>query len=517
MTVLRTSVIIACIAAAIVFPQAARTAESIQRPLVLIPGILGSKLCGQSGEVVWGTGRSLSNFTRLQLNVSHPEKLEPCGLIDKIEILGPLYSINAYKALLDHLRSIGFIENKNLFLFDYDWRLSNYDNARKLKEFIAARQAEGKLPGRFDIIAHSMGGIVARIYLNENLDNRVNKIIYFGAPFLGAANTLGTLSEGWGSFSNWLAGGMDKIREVTVSFPGFLELLPRYNRCCYVRDTDGTRRDIDIFDANEWKALNWLPSRVHNDPALFSAFKAALDRSKNLTPLLRTVPPNLLEVKFAGDAHLTRTYFAVKAGATAPSSDAWYFTQDKGDGTVPVWSAACDESFSSLAGTLVSFAEHATLFDDKWAGDELEHELVAITPIKREPISGRGHPVISALTVAGQRNWTIVSMQLANVEASYRADARLQANATVMLDGPEQGLRSGLADPTAIVRTNSGVHRVSLQEITSANDLALRQLVFRLEIDLAAVEDGNAELEFSLPAVRDDAKAISRFAIISTR
>ena len=189
-------------------------AETVQRPVVVVAGILGSKLCTAAGEIVWGSGNSLSNLTRLQLDSDHPETLVPCGLIDKIEVLGPLYSIKAYTALLEHLRTIGF-NNSNMFLFDYDWRQSNFDTAERLKKFIQDRRSDGRLPGKFDIIAHSMGGIVTRIYLNENPGIPVNQIIYFGTPFLGSANTLGTLSEGWGSFSNWLAGGMDKIREVT--------------------------------------------------------------------------------------------------------------------------------------------------------------------------------------------------------------------------------------------------------------------------------------------------------------
>src|SRR5215813_8706242 len=201
--------------------SATSVSAAVQRPVVVVPGILGSRLCAAADEIVWGSGSSLSKFARLQLNGDKPENLEPCGLIDKIEVLGPLYSIKAYTALLQHLKAIGF-EGNNLHLFDYDWRQSNFDTAQKLKKFIEDRRKDGRLPGQFDIIAHSMGGIVTRIYLDKNPDAPVNKVLYFGTPFLGAANTLGTLSEGWGSVANWLTGGMEKIREVVTSFPGFL-------------------------------------------------------------------------------------------------------------------------------------------------------------------------------------------------------------------------------------------------------------------------------------------------------
>jgi hypothetical protein len=42
-------------------------AETVQRPVV-VAGILGSKLCTGTGEVVWGSGNSLKNLARLELN-----------------------------------------------------------------------------------------------------------------------------------------------------------------------------------------------------------------------------------------------------------------------------------------------------------------------------------------------------------------------------------------------------------------------------------------------------------------
>jgi pimeloyl-ACP methyl ester carboxylesterase len=489
-------------------------AETVQRPLVVVAGILGSKLCTPTGEVVWGNGSSLSNFTRLQLNVDTPETLVPCGMIDKIEVFGPLYSIKAYTGLLNYLATLGF-DKSNLHLFDYDWRQSNFDTAKKFKKFIEDRQKDGRLPGRFDIIAHSMGGIVTRIYLNENPAAPVNKVVYFGTPFLGSANALGMLSEGWGSFSNWLAGGMDKIRDVVISMPGFMELLPRYDGCCYMRKSNKSRRDIDVFDAEQWKILNWLPDRIKSNPVNFAAFKKSLERSKDLTPLLRAPIPNVLEIKFAGDAQPTRVYFAVKEGATNPSSDTWLFSKDKGDGTVPVWSAARNVAFNSLSGTLVSFSEHVTLFDDTWARDELKHELLAITPLTREPIAGRGHPVMSVTTSGVQRNWTIKAIELTAQQPVYNSSETLQAYVVITLDGGAEGLRAGLLNPLATLRTNSAAQPLTISETTSPNDLAARRLTFTLSRSLANDGIGAAEIEFSIPSVRDDAKAVERIAVIA--
>jgi pimeloyl-ACP methyl ester carboxylesterase len=486
---------------------------AIQRPVVVVAGILGSKLCTATGEVVWGSGSSLGNLSRLQLNVSSPEPLTPCGLIERIEILGPLYSIKAYTALIDHLKRIGFSGN-NVHFFSYDWRLSNFDTAKKFKAFIAERKADGRLPGDFDILAHSMGGIVTRIYLAETPDAPVRKVIYLGTPFLGSANTLGTLSEGWGTFANTLAGGMDTIREVVTSFPGFLDLLPRYKDCCYVRNSDRSRRNIDVFDANEWRTLNWLPAAIRTSPQQFAAFKRNLETSKTLNNVLRTSSPNVIELKIAGDAHPTRNYFGVRAAATVPSSDNWFFSKDKGDGTVPVWSAARDQSFSNLSGTLVSFSEHVTIFDDEWVKDTITRELRSVSPTRREPINGRGHPLITIMSEGAQRNWTIASIEVNPTQSTFRQNELFRADVVIALEGGEAGLKTGLVTPTAVFRTNTGELPLSVSEITQPGDIARRQLRFTLTCSLASVDPGSAEAVFAIPTVRDDASAVARIAIL---
>jgi hypothetical protein len=43
------------------------------RPLVFIPGILGTELLDEHGKVVWGDSSSLSNFEKLELGASPPQ------------------------------------------------------------------------------------------------------------------------------------------------------------------------------------------------------------------------------------------------------------------------------------------------------------------------------------------------------------------------------------------------------------------------------------------------------------
>jgi pimeloyl-ACP methyl ester carboxylesterase len=76
----------------------------------------------------------------------------------------------------------------------YDWRQSNFDTARELDRFVKSQPA---LSGaKFDVVAHSMGGIVTNIWaLDEGGASRLHKDIYMGTPFQGSMNAFDTLSE----------------------------------------------------------------------------------------------------------------------------------------------------------------------------------------------------------------------------------------------------------------------------------------------------------------------------------
>ena len=176
-----------------------------------------------SNNVIWGNVTSLNHFADLELDSASPKPaLLPCGLVDEIQIPGSLWTHNTYKSWLKGLADIGFsADKKNLFIFDYDWRLSNFDNTGRLDEFVTKNVGQDT---KFDLVVHSMGGIVSRIYLDQYRSARsVTQIIYLGSPFLGSMNTFGTIKEGWGwPFTN-LAGGQDGGEPRVHQRPSLLE------------------------------------------------------------------------------------------------------------------------------------------------------------------------------------------------------------------------------------------------------------------------------------------------------
>ena len=117
-------------------------------PVILLPGILGSKLCdGQA--VIWGDVlNTVHRFSELELPLDPAQnRLTPCGLVDQVQVFGP-FRIGIYNSLLTALADLGFRKDQNLFIFDYDWRRSTLEGAVRLKDFIAHIRAQvlGYLP-----------------------------------------------------------------------------------------------------------------------------------------------------------------------------------------------------------------------------------------------------------------------------------------------------------------------------------------------------------------------------------
>jgi pimeloyl-ACP methyl ester carboxylesterase len=451
--------------------NSAAAQQAPQRPLVFVPGILGSRLCDPNDTIVWGTVTSFSNFPRLEVGNPENPVLHPCGLVDEIQILGPFWIHDTYKSWLDALKQVGFSpERNNLLVFAYDWRLSNFDNAQRLDALVAAHIPAGK---QFDIIAHSMGGIVTRIYLDRYQSARaVNQVIYLGTPFLGSMDTLGTIKEGWGFPLTNLAGGRELVARVAMSFPSMLEMLPRYTDCCYVRKLDGSRQSLDIFDPQTWKLLGWLPS-TYSDPARFARFSNELRHSASLTPLLSSpAPSGVYEMIFASDIYDTLRLVGMKEGKTTPRD--WVFTTSKGDGTVPVWSVARSTNSSEYSSTLPSFAKHEHLFDDKWVTSVVFRRLLSDHPNEPFQIGAPGRPLITNQNTGA--GWPVDIAKVSLNKDMLKPNETIAAELTIQLESPASDLQPGLYQPSAFLAKNGRRLPLTVHEITTDTDLRLKQL-----------------------------------------
>ena len=163
----------------------------------------------------------------MRITDGSPDDVKPCGLIREIVFLGVIVQ-DVYGPAIAHLEKIGYREGVDLFIFDYDWRRSVFDNAARLEGFVRE-----KIPNpsqRFDIVAHSMGGLIARVFAQRH-DNasQLARLFSAGTPFQGSAKVYVMVEKGWGAL-NSLMGGLPAFRRTMLSFPSAYELAAALQR-----------------------------------------------------------------------------------------------------------------------------------------------------------------------------------------------------------------------------------------------------------------------------------------------
>jgi pimeloyl-ACP methyl ester carboxylesterase len=102
-------------------------------------------------------------------------------------VLDPI--LHTYDDLVDTLLANGYEENVTLFKFPYEWRDSNVHTADLLDDKIDQVKQICNC-NKVDLVAHSMGGLVARAYIQSaDYDQDVDQMIFLGTPHKGAPTT----------------------------------------------------------------------------------------------------------------------------------------------------------------------------------------------------------------------------------------------------------------------------------------------------------------------------------------
>ncbi|MGX9146459.1 lipase/acyltransferase domain-containing protein [Mesorhizobium sp. 128a] len=457
------------------------------RPLVFVPGILGTELLDDDGKVVWGDSSSLSNFEKLELGATPPQPpLHPGHLITSINVLGPFWTIHQYDGLLSVLQALNYKEGSNLFILYYDWRKSNFDNALKLKELIDGNPA---LKGKdIDIMAHSMGGLIVKIYLNENAnDAHVARFISLAVPSRGSMNALAEMTNGWGGFENWLSGGIGTIRRVMFSFPSLYELFPSYDHCCrFGRPVQGGFTEFDPTDAKLWQAGDWIPPEERTGPRLANVLQD-LDNARKLKAILRQpLPPTIEQTLIAGDKFSTNLYLYVDPNVR--TWEHWHFSQSVGDGTVPLWSAANSDWPGQ---SLPAFTDHATIFDDKGVVNKLQRMLN----------KNAGPPPIAMASLPLARTASDRLVEISMVKAEFdksvvKAGDGARLTISIVFVDP---IAKGDLQPNLMLSDPTGSQQLPVQDTTSVTDEANRTLSFSASVSTSP--PGAYSVRISIPGM----------------
>ncbi|MFL6118684.1 lipase/acyltransferase domain-containing protein [Actinophytocola sp.] len=214
--------------------------QHLQHLVVVVPGIGGSVLHKPDGRT-WELAAAPLAATVVRpstLSLDRFPEMRPTGLVTTFTALGSMLTIPGYEGvstrLLDsfqdvvvHVHQTGrpIPSNVDVLLFPYDFRRSVTDAAERLGAAVHEALGPDAPARRVVVLAHSMGGLVARYWLGP----------LGGWPVCSALMTLGTPHRGAPKALQWLVRGPGMgplrhvgVREVLRGWPSMYELLPQY-------------------------------------------------------------------------------------------------------------------------------------------------------------------------------------------------------------------------------------------------------------------------------------------------
>lgn len=222
--------------------------------VVLLPGITGSVLA-KDGKAVWAPepGAVLRGLLSLGKSLKKLEVVDDdpkaedlgdgvtaTGLVGAAHLIPGLVKIDVYSELEAFLVSgLGLTRGQNYFPFAYDWRRDNRASARLLQRqahgwLKAWREKSGVADAKLILVGHSMGGSVAR-YFVEALEGwrDTRAVITYGTPFYGSLNAVDFLVNG---FSKGLGPFKTDLSPLLRSMTSVHQLVPAY-RCVHAGNT----------------------------------------------------------------------------------------------------------------------------------------------------------------------------------------------------------------------------------------------------------------------------------------
>ncbi len=432
-----------------IYNNLAQHEDPYRNPVILIPGLLGSKLVNpESDTIVWG------EFGTGTLNPNKPEgarlfglpmqpdrnlyelkdSVKPAGTLDRVVVNFGGYPIeqNTYAYILgilgvggyrdQQLHEAGLVDWGNdhftCFQFAYDWRRDLVESAKRLDQFIKEKKhyVQEQIAIRFglkdhdikfDIVAHSMGGLVARYYLRYGAQDlpsdgslpeptwagarNIDNLIMVGTPNAGSIQSLQVLVEGFKP-----AMLLPRYPAAVLgTMPAVYTLLPR-SRHHPLLDADNQPVE-DIYDPALWIKHSWGLANPDQDNVLqmllpYSAdaaqrrqialdhLKKCLRRARQFTEAMDQpvqTPVGLKYYLVVGDSEDTD-----KTARIDSDNSVTIVEKGPGDGTVLRSSALLDERLSDTQNLrLVSpipwtdvmflFSSHRNITNDPFFTDNL--------------------------------------------------------------------------------------------------------------------------------------------------
>ncbi|MES2044607.1 MAG: hypothetical protein V4475_12070 [Pseudomonadota bacterium] len=317
----------------------------------VVPGIMGTELLlpvvSGEPERVWPPTPLETQFGYKRTRKLASPDVRPGAIIEQV------LCIDFYKPLLGLLATLGFTESgarQRLYKFPYDWRLDLFDLADNLATAVANAVADGAT--QVSIVAHSMGGLISRLLLEDprfqgqSWFGAIDQLIAIATPHLGAplalARVLGQDSALGisGTDFAWLAS--------QEAYPSAYQLLPAPGEAACWNQSDPALASLDIYGAAGVAQLKLKPKLVARVKAMHDLLGAG------------HAPANVRYFYFGATGHRTVTrinVFTKSGGDVDLDRTVLTQTDNGGDGTVPLYSALPRPGQRQIVTN-----EHATAF-----------------------------------------------------------------------------------------------------------------------------------------------------------
>lgn len=270
-------------------------------PVIFIPGILGSRLVNRrTGETVWPD--LLVDSEAIALPISSPvlsqnaDEIVATEVVEDARVSALIPEISVYGPMVDALERYGGYQRgrvdapppggdcDTIYLFAYDWRRDIVESARALGCMIEKLKLRlGRPDLRFDIVTHSMGGLVARYYAmyggRDVLDSPVacpdwsgaqnlNRIVMIATPNGGSINALRVLLRGFSALTFARPFGYLPLNlgrklpfarvgpRVTFTVPAIYQMLPPGGQARFF-SAGLSQIPVDIYDVETWRRYRW--------------------------------------------------------------------------------------------------------------------------------------------------------------------------------------------------------------------------------------------------------------------
>lgn len=449
-------------------------------PVVFIPGILGSEISlSKTLERIWPPSVGLDFLEDLEaLKLEKPrndsfansvlwkngdspiyQPLEDYHIENGFISFREIVASNRSQLTQNFLLNEDFEVVPDFFPFPYDWRQSIDSHVDALDEYI---KGISKLHGdiKVNIIAHSMGGLIARRYLISKGHDKVEKLATIGTPFLGAPKTVRSLLEGR-LFEDLGLPIVDLIAndvflETSRTFPSVHQLLPpkAYNQSYFTVRSLGLQFKPSSFADNMLTPIETIQTigklTERNDilpnHKMFWKKSSQYDWSNDKLGVdsYHVVGSNIETI--VRIRRILSRQIKTRYWITTERERYEYDTKNLGDGTVPLSSSIISNTFMSpnanfvvsdsessnehqqLASNLDVLTDISRFFSDVDIADETELALNQNRQAKNDSsriitVEIEGEPYVEILNTAtgdtNSRTFDYIVERVPDVQAEY--------------------------------------------------------------------------------------------------